>query len=69
MVFFGWMTFTLQSMRIRDIGWDPVCVIPAWIAILIVERSSRAKFRRGRSTMSTTARSSARWSTSCWCWR
>jgi uncharacterized membrane protein YhaH (DUF805 family) len=37
-VFFGWMTFTLQSMRIRDIGWDPVCVIPAWIAILIVDK-------------------------------
>ena len=28
----------LQSMRIRDIGWDPVCVIPAWIAILIVDK-------------------------------
>ncbi|THD60138.1 MAG: DUF805 domain-containing protein [Bradyrhizobium sp.] len=38
MVFFGWATFTLQSMRIRDIGWDPVCVIPAWIAILIVDK-------------------------------
>jgi uncharacterized membrane protein YhaH (DUF805 family) len=38
MVFFGWMTFTLQSMRIRDIGWDPVCVIPAWIAILIIDK-------------------------------
>jgi len=37
-VFFGWMTFTLQSMRIRDIGWDPVCVIPAWIAIVIVDK-------------------------------
>lgn len=36
-VFFGWMTFTLQCMRIRDIGWDPVCVIPAWIAILVVD--------------------------------
>ena len=36
-VFFGWATFTLQSMRVRDIGWDPVCVIPAWIAILIVD--------------------------------
>ena len=36
-VFFAWMTFTLQSMRVRDIGWDPVCVIPAWIAILIVD--------------------------------
>jgi hypothetical protein len=37
-VFFGWSTFTLQSMRIRDIGWDPVCVIPAWIAIVIVDK-------------------------------
>jgi uncharacterized membrane protein YhaH (DUF805 family) len=38
MVFFCWATFTLQSMRIRDIGWDPVCVIPAWIAIIIVDK-------------------------------
>jgi uncharacterized membrane protein YhaH (DUF805 family) len=37
-VFFAWMTFTLQSMRIRDIGWDPVCVIPAWVAILIFDK-------------------------------
>ena len=37
-VFFVWMSFTLQSMRIRDIGWDPVCVIPAWIAIMIVDK-------------------------------
>jgi uncharacterized membrane protein YhaH (DUF805 family) len=36
--FFAWMTFTLQCMRIRDIGWDPVCVIPAWGAILIVDK-------------------------------
>jgi uncharacterized membrane protein YhaH (DUF805 family) len=37
MVFFGVMSFTLQSMRIRDIGWDPVCVIPMWIAIVVVD--------------------------------
>ena len=37
-VFFIWMSFTLQSMGVRDIGWDPVCVIPAWIAILIVDK-------------------------------
>jgi uncharacterized membrane protein YhaH (DUF805 family) len=43
-VFFGWMTFTLQSMRIRDIGWDPVCVIPAWIAILIVDHVVAGRF-------------------------
>jgi uncharacterized membrane protein YhaH (DUF805 family) len=41
---FAWMTFTLQSMRIRDIGWDPVCVIPAWIAILIVDGLVADKF-------------------------
>jgi uncharacterized membrane protein YhaH (DUF805 family) len=35
---FAYMTITLQSMRIRDIGWDPVCVIPAWVAILIVDK-------------------------------
>ena len=37
-VFFVWTTFTLQSMRIRDIGWDPVCVVPAWIAIAMVDK-------------------------------
>jgi uncharacterized membrane protein YhaH (DUF805 family) len=37
-MFFGWASFTLQSMRIRDIGWDPVCVIPLWIAIAIVDK-------------------------------
>jgi hypothetical protein len=31
-------TLTLQSMRFRDIGWDPVCVIPAWIALLAVDK-------------------------------
>jgi uncharacterized membrane protein YhaH (DUF805 family) len=37
-VFFAGVSFTLQSMRIRDIGWDPVCVIPVWIAILIADK-------------------------------
>ena len=41
---FALATFTLQSMRIRDIGWDPVCVIPAWIAILIVDKLIAVKF-------------------------
>jgi uncharacterized membrane protein YhaH (DUF805 family) len=41
---FCWMTFTLQCMRIRDIGWDPVCVIPAWIAILLVDKVVASKF-------------------------
>jgi uncharacterized membrane protein YhaH (DUF805 family) len=41
---FAWMTFTLQCMRIRDIGWDPVCVIPAWVAILMVDKVVAGKF-------------------------
>ena len=41
---FAYATFTLQSMRIRDIGWDPVCLIPAWVAILIVDKLVANKF-------------------------
>jgi uncharacterized membrane protein YhaH (DUF805 family) len=43
-VFFGLATFTLQSMRIRDIGWDPVCVIPAWFALMIVDHVVAGRF-------------------------
>jgi uncharacterized membrane protein YhaH (DUF805 family) len=43
-VFFGLATFTLQSMRIRDIGWDPVCVIPAWLALMIVDHVVAGRF-------------------------
>ena len=35
--FFMVVTFTLQSMRIRDIGWDPVCVIGGWIAVMVID--------------------------------
>jgi uncharacterized membrane protein YhaH (DUF805 family) len=44
MLFFGWVTFTLQAMRIRDIGWDPVCVIPGWITAAIVDGLIAGKF-------------------------
>ena len=37
MIFLGLATLTLQSMRIRDMGWDPVCVIPAWIALMFID--------------------------------
>jgi uncharacterized membrane protein YhaH (DUF805 family) len=37
-IVFGWVTLTLQSMRVRDIGWDPVCVIPGWMALLIIDK-------------------------------
>ena len=29
--------FSLQAMRIRDIGWDPVIVIGGWIAIMLID--------------------------------
>ena len=43
-VFFGVVTFTLQSMRIRDIGWDPVCVVPAWFALMILDHVVAGRF-------------------------
>ena len=36
-VLFGSLSLTLYSMRIRDIGWDPVCVIPGWIAVMVID--------------------------------
>jgi uncharacterized membrane protein YhaH (DUF805 family) len=36
-ILYAWLTVTLQSMRFRDIGWDPVSVLPAWIAVVIVD--------------------------------
>ena len=29
--------FTLASMRLRDIGWDPVIVISSWMALLVID--------------------------------
>jgi uncharacterized membrane protein YhaH (DUF805 family) len=36
-VIFVAASLSLQCMRIRDIGWDPVLVMPTWIAICIVD--------------------------------
>jgi uncharacterized membrane protein YhaH (DUF805 family) len=36
--------FMLQSMRLRDIGWDPVCVMVAWIALMVVDRTVAQRF-------------------------
>ncbi|HXQ14251.1 MAG TPA: DUF805 domain-containing protein [Caulobacteraceae bacterium] len=33
-----WISFSLQARRFRDIGWEPVFVIPAWIGASIVDR-------------------------------
>jgi uncharacterized membrane protein YhaH (DUF805 family) len=38
------ISFTLQSMRIRDIGWDPVCVIPVWFALMAIDAAIAHKF-------------------------
>lgn len=42
--FFAIATIELYSMRFRDIGWDPVCVVPAWIALMIVDYVVAMKF-------------------------
>ena len=42
-IFFIWVSFMLQAMRLRDIGWDPVCVIPVWIAVMIVDHVAAIK--------------------------
>jgi uncharacterized membrane protein YhaH (DUF805 family) len=42
-VIFALASFMLNSMRFRDIGWDPVCVIPLWIALTFVDMVIAAK--------------------------
>lgn len=37
-------SLVLQAMRIRDIGWDPVCVIPAWIAVMVLDYVVATRF-------------------------
>lgn len=36
-MFFSAASFMLQAMRLRDIGWDPVCVLGGWLAIVFVD--------------------------------
>jgi uncharacterized membrane protein YhaH (DUF805 family) len=43
-IIFLLVTLTLQAMRFRDIGWDPVCVIPGWFAVLMVDMMVAKKF-------------------------
>lgn len=33
---FGWSSLALQAKRIRDIGWNPAVVIPAWMVVTTV---------------------------------
>ncbi|HEY2658881.1 MAG TPA: DUF805 domain-containing protein [Caulobacteraceae bacterium] len=34
---FFWISFSLQARRIRDIGWNPLYVIPGWILVGVVD--------------------------------
>jgi uncharacterized membrane protein YhaH (DUF805 family) len=36
-------SITLQAMRVRDIGWDPVIVMAAWLSIVFVDAIIAAK--------------------------
>jgi hypothetical protein len=38
------ISFMLQSMGFRVIGWDPVCVIPGWIALVVIDKVIATKF-------------------------
>ena len=38
------VTLILQAMRFRDIGWDPVCVIPGWFVVLLIDMVVAKKF-------------------------
>jgi uncharacterized membrane protein YhaH (DUF805 family) len=35
----SWIGLSLQARRLRDIGWEPVFVIPAWIVVMAVDRA------------------------------
>lgn len=39
-----WSNTMLQAMRFRDIGWDPVCVLPAWLAIMVLDHVVATRF-------------------------
>ena len=41
---FLWANVMLQAMRFRDIGWDPVCVIPGWIAAMVLDYVVAGRF-------------------------
>jgi uncharacterized membrane protein YhaH (DUF805 family) len=36
-ILFLWVTINLQAMRLRDIGWNPVVVIPAWFLVVVLD--------------------------------
>jgi uncharacterized membrane protein YhaH (DUF805 family) len=67
--FFVVATLTLQSMRFRDIGWDPVCVIPAWIALLAVDKLVATKMPAWSLGEGHHATIVGPWSISDCCWR
>lgn len=37
-------SLSLQCMRIRDIGWDPVYVMPTWLAIMAIDWLVASKY-------------------------
>jgi len=43
-ILFTVVSLQLQCMRIRDIGWDPVCVMPGWFVVMIFDKILATKF-------------------------
>ena len=44
LIVFTVVSLQLQCMRIRDIGWDPVCVMPGWFVVMIFDKFLAMKF-------------------------
>ncbi|MGY4575526.1 DUF805 domain-containing protein [Bradyrhizobium pachyrhizi] len=55
--FYGMLVicFMLQSMRVRDMGWDPVCVMAAWVALMVLDRAVAGRFPEYALTYQHTA--------------
>lgn len=41
---FLWFSFALQAKRFRDIGWNPLYVIPGWIAFTVLDKCASILF-------------------------
>ena len=33
-----WFSLALQAKRLRDIGWNPLYIIPGWITVVVIDR-------------------------------
>ena len=53
-------SFMAASMRVHDIGWDPIIVMSGWFTVLVIDGLIARRCPAGHWVPSTTARSSER---------